>query len=98
MADIRYFLLDAADVPVAILDAEPRHKSASPGCNLSVTWNVAGTQALMKVDGADDAWRQGKAWSDKAAGTAKVYTRATHDAVFDWFNTPEWQPKEDALK
>lgn len=93
MSNLRWFLLNAADVPAAIADSEPRHKQESGGNhNLSVIWNVAGTQALIKVNGANKPWREGKLWIVNAVA---VYDRDNHDDIFQWYYTPEWQAESE---
>lgn len=90
MAHTRWFHLLAANVQAASVDADPRHKSESgAGHNLSVTWNVAGTEALMKVNGANKPWRTGKGW---IATAVFVYDRDNHSTAFlPAFYTSAWQ-------
>ena len=94
MANLRWFRLLAVDVPAATADSTPRHEAESGGCKLSMFWNQAGTEALMKVDGAGKEWRRGKTWITTAAALGPVYDRSNHDDIFSWFYTPEWQPPE----
>lgn len=93
MNDIKYFLLKAADVPACKQDSDPRHKQASGGCELSITWNVAGTQALVKIVGADSQWLADKPW---ALNALKVYDdNNKYDRFTDLnFYSEVWQPKE----
>jgi len=93
MANLRWIRLPAASVPACVADAEPRHEQESGGCNLSVTWNVAGTEALIKIDGASKPWRAGKGWIADSIGP--VYDRDTRYDIFPWFYTPEWQTQGD---
>lgn len=86
---MKWFLLNASDVSSCVADAAPRHAECAGG-NLSVSWNVAHTQALVKVAGADDDWLAGKAW---AANALDVYTDETHARIFEWWYSPEWQPE-----
>lgn len=77
-------------------DAKVQHEKFSNGGNISITWNVAHTQALVKVSGGKDAnWQQNKIW---LANAIAVYDEATHKDIFQWFYTDEWQPKVDEVK
>lgn len=93
MSKVRWIRLAAADVPACVTDAEPRHKEESKGAELSVQWNVAHTEALIKINGADKTWRSGKGWFANSIGP--VYDRDSRYAIFDWYYTPEWQPPDD---
>ena len=71
-------------------DAKTKHQVNSPGTELSVTFNVAGTEAIVKVRG-------GKGWAPgwfNAPFVKRVFTDADHHEIFAFFYTPEWQPKE----
>lgn len=88
--NVRWIRLPAVIVPLCVADAEPRHKQASgPGHELSVTWNVAKTEALIKINGASKAWRADKAWFGNAIGP--VYDRDSRYDIFQWFYTAAWQ-------
>ena len=95
MANVRYFRLAAADVPGAVTVTETRHKDeCGPGHELSVFWNVAETEALMRVNGANKDWPRGRAWIESCAAANGVYDRDNRSAIFWWFYTPEWQPEK----
>lgn len=84
--------LNAADVTAGTNDAKAQHEKTAPGCKLSITWNVAQTEALVKIDGGKDAaWEQGRAWLSNAIA---IYDKSNRYDIFKWFYTPEWQPKD----
>lgn len=56
-------------------DCVAKHQQNAPGTNLGVTYNVAGTRALVKVAGGN-GWSPG--WMN-APFVIKVYTEADHD-------------------
>ena len=85
--------LNAADVTAGLSDAKAQHEKTAPCCELSVTWNVAHTEALVKVDGGKDAaWQQNKAWLTNAIA---IYDKSNRYDIFEWFYTPEWQAPDD---
>lgn len=59
---------------------------------LSVTQNVAGTEAIVKIGGADIAWFNGLGII--ASNIIHVYSDAEQRTIFDavGFYTPVWQP------
>ena len=76
------------------LDATAKHRANAPGTALSVTPNVAGTEALIKVRG-------GKGWTPgwfNAPFVKRVYTDADHADIFAFFYTPVWQEPDKRLQ
>ena len=68
-------------------DAATKHQANAPGTVLSVTPNVLGTEAIVKVRG-------GKGWSPgwfNAPFIKGVFTDKDHGDIFAFFYTPEWQ-------
>ena len=57
------------------------------GHELSITLNVAGTEAIIKVKNGLISMPDGLA--------INVYTDETHRQIFDFFYTPAWQPEEE---
>ena len=99
MANIHWFLLDPthADFAAIIAVARQRHEAVHQGAKLSVTFNVARTKALVKVDGANLDWR-------KVAGLNRIdgillgkFDRISHTQFSKQFHTPEWQLSIDGL-
>ena len=72
MANKRWFHVPVSVVPEALAPCEARNDQGAPNRNLSVVWNRAQTEAVVKVDGADRDWRAGQAWIVQAIN------------VFDW--------------
>ncbi|MCK4704120.1 MAG: hypothetical protein KAT90_01455 [Gammaproteobacteria bacterium] len=56
------------------------------GAELSITENIAGTEAIIKVKNGLIVTPQGL--------VINVYTDETHDQIFDFFYTDEWQASE----
>ena len=72
------------------LDSDAKHKANSPGTELSITYNVAKTEAIVKVRG-------GKNWSPgwlNAPFVKRAYTAADHHEIFNFLYTPEWTKPE----
>lgn len=86
MFEIIYVLLSAAQVGQLEAALDDEHRFNLPECLLSVTWNVAHTQALVKA-----AVRQSIIDQYGLKVNFQWWSRANHDDVFAWFNTPEWQ-------
>ena len=85
-----YFLLDATDTGFKALVEKCRavHEANAPRTMLSVAYNVARTQALVKVAGVDKAWSvMGRVPLDSA-------TRAEHEKFVALLAAPEWREKE----
>ena len=72
-------------------DAETKHKANAPGTELSITYNVAGTEAIVKIRGGK-GWNPG--WMN-APFVKRVYTAADHHEIFKFFYTQEWQKPEE---
>ena len=67
-------------------DAAAKHLANAPGTELSVTTNVLGTEALVKVRG-------GKGWTPgwlNAPFVLRVYTDADHKDIFGFLYTLAW--------
>lgn len=92
MANVRWFLMSPACLAAARADCSQRHREESgPQVDLSVTWNAAETQALVKVNGANKAWRNGRGWIGEIAG---IFDRDDHWAAVALLQQPEWQIEE----
>lgn len=92
--NVRWFHIAAANVPACISDAEPRHiEETGPNSALSVTWNVAGTEAIIKVNGASRTWRENKTWISTRLG---IWDRDDFHTIFNaiGFYTAAWQEEE----
>ena len=72
------------------LDAGAKHRANSPRTALSMAWNVAGTEAIVKVRG-DKGWSPG--WLN-APFVKRVFTAAGHADIFSFLYTPAWQKQE----
>ncbi len=68
--------------------SETRHRANAPGTNLSVTLNLAGTEALVKVRGGKN-WNPG--WLN-APFVLRVFTADELPLVWALIYTPEWTP------
>ncbi|MDP6718076.1 MAG: hypothetical protein QGF59_05470 [Pirellulaceae bacterium] len=95
MADDIYLRVDATHPSwrgIVESQCRARHKEYGAHRELSMTMNVAGTEALIKVRGGDTSWRDARSW--KGAITA-VYTRESIKTEF-WpeFYSPVWQPPD----
>ena len=75
-------------------DAAGRHQANAPGTVLSVTLNVAGNEAIVKVRGGR-GWTPG--WLN-APFVKRVYTDADHADIFAFFYTSVWQDPFARLK
>ena len=93
MPNIRYFLLDATHAKFGdvIAVARSRHETVHEGAKLSVTFNVARTKALVKVDGADRDWRKARRLNKVEGIVLAIYDRISHVRFMEQFYTPEWQ-------
>lgn len=89
MANLRYFHMSAATLAVAEAPCRARHTEERPGCALSITPNAAGTEFLVKVQGADKPWRQAQAWMGAVLTT---FDRDNHGEALAMLATPEWSP------
>lgn len=69
-----------------VAEAEGVH--ANTGHSLSVTLNVAGTEAIVKIKNGLIAMPDGL--------LINVYTEQTHHNIFDFFYTPAWQPEYES--
>lgn len=71
-------------------DAAAKHQANAPGTVLSITPNVAGTEAIVKVRG-------GKGWGPgwfNAPFVKRAYTDADHADIFAFLYTPAWTKPE----
>ena len=71
-------------------DAATKHADNAPGTVFSVTPNVAGTEAIVKVRG-------GKGWTPgwfNAPFVKRVFTDADHGEIFAFLYTPAWKKQE----
>ena len=94
MANKRWFHLPVATVPDALAPCEQRNDQGASNRNLSVVWNLAQDEAIVKVDGADRAWRDGQAWIEEALA---VYDWDFIDALRSMLSGPAWRtPDVDA--
>ncbi len=96
LPDTRWFLIDTADPQWrGVIEGQcaARHKAqvARP-VELSTQFNVAGTQVLIKVVGADAGWRGGRAWPGRAV---RVYDPDDHNEAKALLRTPEWTFPEE---
>ena len=71
----------------ALVRLRKRHAAFWPENVFSIVENDAGTQALVKCDGAHPEWRQGKFVDGLVIET---YTPDTHDAAIELLRGPEW--------
>jgi len=57
----------------------------------SITYNVAGTEAIVKVevDGDDELWLLANVPSHSKV--IRLYTESDHSDIFDFIYTPAWQ-------
>ena len=61
--------------------AQTRHTDNAPGTVLSVTPNVAGTEAIVKVRGGAGL---------ASPAVIRTYTQADHADIFAFLYTPAW--------
>lgn len=99
MPSIRYFLLDATHAKFrdVIAVAQSRHETVHEGAKLSVTFNVARTKALVKVDGADRDWRRLRRLNRVEGIVLAIFDRISHTRFLRQFYTPEWQEPVEEL-
>lgn len=100
MSDIRWFQVTAATATAAKAACEMKQKDSWPKNLISITYNQAKTQAIIKVDNADQKWRTGQAWITDTMKTIAVFDQKTlpslrrlmktADWKFDW--KPAWEP------
>lgn len=98
--NIRYFIFDTShgEYTGKIAHARTRHSEAKPARVMSITLNVAGTNALVKVDGADKPWRQDKQLDRVGRSVVRIMDSEDHHAfMHNEFYTPEWQAPEDVI-
>lgn len=88
MANLRYFLIDTVDLDAAITDCKPRHEDVAKPCLLSVRLSKDSSQALIKCQGADKAWRTGRTWVDSAVA---VYDRDNYRDMAAFIYTEKWR-------
>lgn len=87
-----YYLIDLNKPQSAgfLTSAAAVHKAGSNQAGLSVSKNVAGTQAIVKVNGDQSMLQK----PDPQNVIIAEYTVANHSQIFDFFYTSEWQPAE----
>ena len=100
MSDIRWFQVTAATATAAKAACEMKQKNSWPKNLISITYNQAKTQAIIKVDNADRNWRATQAWITDTMKTIAVFDQKTlpslrrlmktADWKFDW--KPAWEP------
>jgi hypothetical protein len=88
MAHTRWFILDAATLAEYRPVLEARHVEACAGtAQLSVVRNRDATRFLVKVNGADKAWRQKQPWIGKVID---IFDRDDHARALAILQTAEW--------
>lgn len=88
MANKRWFHLPLAVIPDALPACEARNDEGAPNRNLSVVWNLAQDEAVVKVDGADKDWRRDKTW---IADAIAVYDWDTIGELRELLSGPAWR-------
>ena len=71
------------------------HERIRPGNKLSIVLNNDGTQALVKLIGADEIWKDNELALSGVVVTdvdnqPMIYSRKQHDQVILLLQTPEW--------
>jgi hypothetical protein len=85
---MRWFVLDAATLTEYRPALEARHVEACEGAAaLSVAPNRDGTRFLVKVNGADKAWRQSQPW---IGNVVAIFDRNDHTAAQALLQTADW--------
>lgn len=89
MAHMRWFVLDAATLTEYRPALEARHVEACAGAAaLSVTPNRDGALFLVKVNGADKAWRESQPWIGKVTA---IFDRDDHAGAQVLLETDGWR-------
>lgn len=84
----RYYRMTAAVLVLAEAACKLRHETSRPGTKLSIAWNDAQTECLVKVDGTDQLWRDANAaWISQCLN---IYDRDTHSQAVALVNTVAW--------
>lgn len=69
---------------------DTKGKTKWPNNLQSITYNIAGTEAIVKVEveGTDEEWLLANVPSHNKV--IRLYTEADHDEIFLFLYTPEW--------
>lgn len=92
-----YFLCDTTHARYAgLVDRlRGRHESKAPGCELSITLNVAGDRAYIKVTDGNPGWQQAVLSAPWGDPVLEVHDQADQRAFVEGdFATAAWQPEE----
>ena len=86
---IYYYLIDLTKPKSSdfLTRAEDVHNTGANQAELSISKNVAETQAIVEVKGDQSPLEQPE-FQDTIL---TVYTQAQHSQIFEYFYTPEWQ-------
>ncbi len=100
MSDIRWFQVTAATATAVAAACVLKQKDSWPKNQVSIFYNQAKTQAILKVDNADQKWRTGQPWITDMTKTLAVFddkntaalkrTMNSKDWKYDW--KPSWEP------
>lgn len=89
--NVRWALLDTTHNQYnAAKNTSRSHHEGQRGNKFSIVLNDAGTQALIKVDGASKAWRKGKFMETVGGVMLAIYDRDDHSLAVELLSGPEW--------
>lgn len=86
----RWLHMDARTYKAAQAACKAQHEATGRGL-LSVVPNVAGTEYVLKVAGADKAWRKSQDWMGDCEG---VYDESDHDKLQAMMMGALWRPAD----
>jgi len=96
MTDTRWYYLDTQhiDYNTAKNECEARHEAVSVGTVLSVNLKKDGLESLIKVSGADLAWRQSTTggWANSVSGVVLgIYDDTNHASAVTMVKDFAWE-------
>lgn len=95
--NLLYFHLKVADLAQAQAACKDQHEKTAVGTQLSITYNIANTECLVKVDGgADPAWKQAQAWILNALHIYDNTNKSKRFADLNFYG-PDWQLPDKSI-
>lgn len=90
MPNCRWFHVTASTAAAVAEVCLTRQQEVWPDNELSVRRNLAGTEAIMKVDNASKSWRSTQPWIFDNTKLLAIFDRDDHHTAHPSVNNSEW--------